>query len=102
MTPLEPSHTPTPFTEVPSFAEVLVSRLRQSCTPKVVSWPSPAQGPSNSVESELDDDPLPAIEPTEAAPPAPLPTRHLLTILRLAATFFFGAGPVTPRPPSPL
>jgi MoxR-like ATPase len=87
MTLPEPSDNPPPFTEVPSFAEVLVSRLRQSCTPKVVSWPSPAQGPSNSVESELDDDPLPAIEPTEAAPPATLPTRRLLTILRLAATF---------------
>jgi hypothetical protein len=87
MTPPEPKDNPPPLTEAPSFADVLVSRLRQSCTPKVVSWPSQAQVPSNSIDSDVEDDLLPEMEPAEAAPPATLPTRRLLTILRLAATF---------------
>ncbi len=85
----------TPFTVAPSFAEVLVSRLRASCTPKAALYPSQAKVPDSSADTDLEDDLLPEMEPAEAAPmesasaapPATLPTRRLLTILRLAGTF---------------
>lgn len=82
---LEPND-PTPFTGAPSFAEVLISRLRASCTPKAAPYPNQAKEPDSSVDSDIEDDLLPEMEPAEAAPPATLPTRRLLTILRLAAT----------------
>src|SRR3990167_6397854 len=91
---LEPND-PTPFTVATCFAEVLVSRLRASCKPKAALYPSQAKVPDSSVDTDLEDDLLPEMERTEAAPmepasaapPATLPTRRLLTILRLAATF---------------
>ena len=95
MTLIPEPNDPTPFTDAPSFAEVLVSRLRASCTPKAALYPSQAKVPDSSVDTDLEDDLLPEMEPAEAAPmepasaapPATLPTRRLLTILRLAATF---------------
>ena len=95
MTLIPEPNDPTPVTGAPSFAEVLVSRLRASCTPKAALYPSQAKVPDSSVDTDLEDDLLPEMEPAEAAPmepasaapPATLPTRRLLTILRLAATF---------------
>ncbi len=95
MTLIPEPNDPTPFTDAPSFAEVLVSRLRASCTPKAAPYPSQAKVPDSSVDTDLEDDLLPEMEPAEAAPmepasaapPATLPTRRLLTILRLAAAF---------------
>jgi len=95
MTLIPEPNDPTPFTDAPSFAEVLVSRLRASCTPKAALYPIQAKVPDSSVDTDLEDDLLPEMEPAEAAPmepasaapPATLPTRRLLTILRLAGTF---------------
>lgn len=87
MTLIPEPNDPTPFTDAPSFAEVLVSRLRASCTPKAALYPNQAKVPDSSVDTDLEDDLLPEMEPAEAAPPATLPARRLLTILRLAATF---------------
>lgn len=87
MTPPPEPNDPTPFKDAPSFAEVLVSRLRASCTPKAAPYPSQAKVPDSSVDTDLEDDLLPEMEPAEAAPPATLPARRLLTCLRLAATF---------------
>ena len=87
MTLIPEPNDPTPFTDAPSFAEVLVSRLRASCTPKAALYLSQAKVPDNSIDSDVEDDLLPEMEPAEAAPPATLPTRRLLAILRLAATF---------------
>jgi len=87
MTLIPEPNDPTPFTDAPSFAEVLVSQLRASCTPKAAPYPSQAKVPDSSVDTDLEDDLLPEMEPAEAAPPATLPARRLLTCLRLAATF---------------
>ena len=87
MTLIPEPNDPTPVTVAPSFAEVLVSRLRASCTPKAALYPSQAKVPDSSVDTDMEDVLLPEMEPAEAAPPAMLPTRRLLTILRLAATF---------------
>jgi hypothetical protein len=87
MTLIPEPNDPTPLTVAPSFAELLVSRLRASCTPKAALYLSQAKVPDNSIDSDVEDDLLPEMEPAEAAPPATLPTRRLLTILRLAATF---------------
>lgn len=40
MTLIPEPNDPTPFTDAPSFAEVLVSRLRASCTPKAALYPN--------------------------------------------------------------
>lgn len=87
MTLVIETNDPTPFTGAPSFAEVLVSRLRASCTPKAAPYTIQAKLPDSSVDTDMEDDLLPEMEPAEAAAPATLPTRRLLTILRLAATF---------------
>lgn len=95
MTLIPEPNDPTPVTGAPSFAEVLVSRLRASCTPKAALYPSQAKVPDSSVDTDMEDVLLPEMEPAEAAPmepaeaapPAMLPTRRLLTCLRLAATF---------------
>ena len=39
MTLIPEPNDPAPFTGAPSFAEVLVSRLRASCTPKAALYP---------------------------------------------------------------
>lgn len=63
---LEPND-PTPFTGAPSFAELLISRLRESCTPKAAPYPNQAKVPDSSVDTDLENDLLPEMEPAEAA-----------------------------------
>jgi MoxR-like ATPase len=87
MTLIPEPNDPAHLADAPSFAEVLVSRLRASCTPKAAPYPIQAKLPDSSVDTDMEDDLLPEMEPAEAAAPATLPTRRLLTILRLAATF---------------
>lgn len=64
---LEPND-PAPFTGAPSFAEVLVSRLRASCTPKAAPYPNQAKEPDSSVDSDMEDDLLPEMEPVMTFP----------------------------------
>jgi len=87
MTLIPEPNDPAHLADAPSFAEVLVSRLRASCTPKAAPYPIQAKLPDSSVDTDMEDDLLPEMEPAEATPPATLPTRRLLTVLRLAATF---------------
>jgi len=79
MTLIPEPNDPTPVTVAPSFAEVLVSRLRASCTPKAALYPSQAKVPDSSVDTDMEDVLLPEMEPAEAAPMEPCGLRQPLS-----------------------